>query len=119
KGHLAKNAIVAEPTWDKVVPAEGGLEWVRVTLIGRSGHAGMRYNDIFPQPEVPGRLLPAVNAIEIAARFLAALKEFEASRCRTNYHPLCPPGLSTINPGVIHGGVGIDEDGLPMIRTNP
>ncbi|WP_163847197.1 M20 family metallopeptidase [Pseudooceanicola aestuarii] len=119
KGHLAKNAIIAEPTWDKVVPAEGGLEWVRVTLIGRSGHAGMRYNDIFPQPDVPGRLIPAVNAIEIAARFLAALKEFEASRCRTNYHPLCPPGLSTINPGVIHGGVGIGDDGLPFIRTNP
>ncbi|GAA6203028.1 ArgE/DapE family deacylase [Aquicoccus sp. SU-CL01552] len=119
KGHLAKSAIIAEPTWDKVVPAEGGLEWVRVTLIGRSGHAGMRYNDIFPQPDISGRLLPAVNAIEIAARFLAALKEFEASRCRNNYHPLCPPGLSTINPGVIHGGVGIGEDGLPMIRTNP
>ena len=119
KGHLAKSAIIAEPTWDKVVPAEGGLEWVRVTLFGRSGHAGMRYNDIFPQPDVPGRLLPAVNAIEITTRFLAALKEFEASRCRNNYHPLCPPGLSTINPGVIHGGVGIGEDGLPMIRTNP
>lgn len=119
QGHLAKTAIIAEPTWDKVVPAEGGLEWVRVTLIGRSGHAGLRYNDIFPQPDVPGRLLPAVNAIEIATRFLAALKEFEASRCRNNYHPLCPPGLSTINPGVIHGGVGIGEDGLPLIRTNP
>ncbi|MGI3168581.1 M20 family metallopeptidase [Pseudooceanicola sp. C21-150M6] len=119
RGHLAKNAIVAEPTWDKVVPAEGGLEWVRVTLIGRSGHAGFRYNDIFPQPDVEGRLQPAVNAIEIATRFLMALKEFEAARCRTNYHPLCPPGLSTINPGVIHGGVGTDEDGLPLIRTNP
>ncbi|SDJ53531.1 M20 family metallopeptidase [Salipiger marinus] len=119
KGHLARNAIIAEPTWDKVVPAEGGLEWVRVTFIGRSGHAGMRYNDIFPQPDVPGRLVPAVNAIEIAGRFLLALKEFEASRCRNNYHPLCPPGLSTINPGVIHGGVGIDQDGLPSIRTNP
>ncbi|MDR6266779.1 ArgE/DapE family deacylase [Roseobacter sp. N2S] len=119
KGHLAKSAIIAEPTWDKVVPAEGGLEWVRVTLKGRSGHAGMRYNDIFPQPDVPGRLTPAINAIEIATRFLCALKEFEASRCRTNYHPLCPPGLSTINPGVIHGGVGIGEDGLPLIRTNP
>jgi len=119
KGHLARNAIIAEPTWDKVIPAEGGLEWVRVTITGRSGHAGMRYNDIFPQPIVKDRLVPAINAIEIAARFLAALKEFEASRCRNNYHPLCPPGLSTINPGVIHGGVGLDEDGLPLIRTNP
>ncbi len=119
KGHLAKRAIIAEPTWAKVVPAEGGLEWVRVTIIGRSGHAGMRYNDIFPQPHGPNRLTPAINAIEISTRFLYALKEFEASRCRNQYHPLCPPGLSTINPGVIHGGVGIGEDGLPLIRTNP
>lgn len=119
KGHLARHAIVAEPTWSKVVPAEGGLEWVRVTIIGRSGHAGMRYNDIFPQPHVPNRIQPAINAIEISTRFLYALKEFEASRCRNRYHPLCPPGLSTINPGVIHGGVGIGEDGLPLIRTNP
>lgn len=119
RGHLACNAIIAEPTWDKVMPAEGGLEWVRVTLIGRSGHAGFRYNDIFPQANLPGRLMPAVNAIEIAGRFLAALKEFEASRCRNHYHPLCTPGLSTINPGVIHGGVGLGDDGLPLIRTNP
>jgi len=119
RGHLAKSAIIAEPTWGMVQPAEGGLEWVRVTIIGRSGHAGMRYNDIFPQPHVPGRVTPAINAIELANRFLSALRDFEANRCRNNYHPLCPPGLSTINPGVIHGGVGIGADGLPLIRSNP
>ena len=119
KGRLASAAIVAEPTWGKVQPAEGGLEWVRVTLSGRSGHAGFRYNDIFPQPQVAGRLVPAVNAIELANRFLSALRDFEASRCRRLFHPLVPPGLSTINPGVIHGGVGLGEDGLPLIRSNP
>jgi acetylornithine deacetylase len=119
RGHLASGAIIAEPTWDKVIPAEGGLEWVRVTITGRSGHAGFRYNDIFPQPHVPGRLKPAINAIELATRFLNALRDFEQARCRNNWHPLCPPGLSTINPGVIHGGVGLGADGLPLIRTNP
>ena len=119
RGYLAKGAIIAEPTWGKVIPAEGGLEWVRVTITGRSGHAGFRYNDIFPQPQVEDRLQPAINAIELGARFLGALRDFEQTRCRNNYHPLCPPGLSTINPGVIHGGVGIGPDGLPLIRTNP
>ncbi|KAA9010338.1 M20 family metallopeptidase [Histidinibacterium aquaticum] len=119
QGQLAKGAIVTEPTWGMVQPAEGGLEWVRVTLFGRSGHAGFRYNDIFPQPDVDGRLKPAINAIELANRFLTALRDFEQSRCRNNYHPLCPPGLSTINPGVFHGGVGLGEDGLPQIRSNP
>ena len=119
RGLLAKGAIITEPTWDKVIPAEGGLEWVRVTITGRSGHAGFRYNDIFPQPQVEDRLMPAINAIELATRFLNALRDFEQSRCRNNWHPLCPPGLSTINPGVIHAGVGLGEDGLPLIRTNP
>lgn len=119
KGHLAKSAVIAEPTWSMVQPAEGGLEWVRVTLFGRAGHAGFRYNDIFPQPQTEGRLQPAVNAIELANRFLTALRDFEANRCRSRYHPLLPPGLSTINPGVMHAGVGLGEDGLPMVRTNP
>lgn len=119
RGLLARGAIITEPTWDKVIPAEGGLEWVRVTITGRSGHAGFRYNDIFPQADVPGRLQPAINAIELANRFLNLLRDFEQSRCRNNAHPLCPPGLATINPGVIHGGVGLGDDGLPLIRTNP
>lgn len=119
RGHLAKGAIIAEPTWGTVYPAEGGLEWVRVTLFGRSGHAGMRYNDIFPQRHTENRILPAINAVELANRFLTALADFERNRCRTKDHPLSQPGLNTINPGVIHAGVGLGEDGLPFIRTNP
>ena len=119
RGHMAGAALIAEPSWSQVQPAEGGLEWVRITLTGRSGHAGFRFNDIFPQPHLDGRLLPAVNAIELAVRFLNALRDFEAARCRNRYHPLVPAGLNTINPGVIHAGVGVAEDGLPAIRTNP
>ncbi|WP_210529698.1 M20 family metallopeptidase [Rubellimicrobium arenae] len=119
KGRLARAGIIAEPTWDAVMPAEGGLFWVRVTIRGRQGHAGWRFNEVWPQPEAADRLLPGVNAIELATRFLAALREFESIRCRTTYHPLVPPGLNTINPGVIRAGAGLGPDGLPVTMTNP
>lgn len=119
KGKLAKAAIVAEPTWGDVIPSEGGLFWTRVTIKGRQGHAGLRFNEVWPQRDLPGRTLPGVNAVELSTRFLAAMREFESIRCRTSYHPLVPPGLNTINPGVIRGGAGLGEDGLPIILTNP
>ena len=118
KGRLARHAIVAEPTWGNVIPAEGGLSWVRVTIFGRQAHAGWRFNSIWPQHDAPGRLEPGVNAIELASRFIQALREFEASRCRLRNHPLLPAGLATINPGTIHGGAGMGEDGNPAVMTN-
>ncbi|MCP4317822.1 MAG: ArgE/DapE family deacylase [Hyphomicrobiales bacterium] len=115
---LARRAIIAEPTWGNVVPAEGGLSWVRVTIFGKQAHAGWRFNSLWPQPHTEGRIEPGVNAIELANRFLNALRDFEASRCRDNWHPLTPAGLATINPGVIRGGAGMGEDGNPAIMTN-
>ena len=115
---LARRAIIAEPTWGKVVAAEGGLTWVRVTIFGKQAHAGWRFNSIWPQPHTEGRIEPGVNAIELANRFLNALRDFEASRCRDHWHPLTPTGLATINPGVIRGGAGMGEDGNPAIMTN-
>ncbi len=119
KGRLAKAGIVTEPTWGDVLPAEGGLYWVRVTIRGRQGHSGWRFNEIWPQPDVPGRLLPSVNAVELATRFLAALREFESIRCRTTWHPLCPPGMNAVHPGVVRIGAGLGSDGLPVTMTNP
>jgi len=118
KGRLAKHAIIAEPTWGNVIPAEGGLSWVKVTIFGKQAHAGWRFNSIWPQHDTPGRLEPGVNAIELASRFIQALRDFEASRCRTQNHPLLPAGLATINPGTIHGGAGMGEDGNPAVMTN-
>ncbi|CDX45464.1 Acetylornithine deacetylase or succinyl-diaminopimelate desuccinylase [Mesorhizobium plurifarium] len=118
RSRLAKSAIIAEPTWGNIVPAEGGLTWVRVTIFGKQAHAGWRFNSIWPQPHVEGRLTPGVNAIELATRFLMALRDFETSRCRDNWHPLVPAGLATINPGVIRGGAGMGPDGTPAIMTN-
>lgn len=119
RGRLARAGIITEPTWGSVVPAEGGLYWARVTIRGRQGHAGFRFNDIWPQREVPGRIRPAVNAAELAVRFLVAVREFESLRCRSTYHPMVPPGLNTISPGVIRVGAGLGPDGLPVIMTNP
>jgi len=119
KGHLGKTAIIAEPTNGTIQPAEGGLEWARVTINGRSGHAGWRFNEIWPQIHKEDKPVASVNAIDLAARFLVALKEFESSRCRRYSHPLAAPGLNTIQPGVITGGVGIDKEGNPAVLTNP
>lgn len=119
RGRLARAVLVAEPTWGDVLPAEGGLEWARVTIRGRAAHSAWRYNEIFPQRDEPGRLEPGVNAIELAMRFIEALRHYEAGRCRALSHPLLPPGMNTINAGVIRGGAGLGPDGLPVTMTNP
>ena len=118
KGYIAKHAIIAEPTWGDVIPAEGGLSWVRVTLFGKQAHAGWRFNSLWPQHNTEGRLEPGVNAIELSSRFIQALRDFESARCRNNNHPLMPAGLATINPGTIMGGAGLGEDGNPSVMTN-
>jgi len=110
---------VLEPTWGAILPAEGGLDWVRVTIRGRTGHAGWRYNEIFPQPDLPGRIVPGINAVELGNRFLSALREFERERTRRLSHPLMPPGVNTINPGIVVAGAGLGPNGLPAILTNP
>jgi acetylornithine deacetylase/succinyl-diaminopimelate desuccinylase family protein len=119
RGRLAKAAIIAEPTWGVVMPAEGGLEWVRVTIRGKNAHAGWRYNSIYPQRHEPGRIEPGVNAIELGMRFIQAMRELEREWGMRKYHPLMPPGLTTINPGAAIGGTGFGPDGRPELLTNP
>jgi acetylornithine deacetylase/succinyl-diaminopimelate desuccinylase-like protein len=118
RGLLASAAIIAEPSWGDVQPAEGGLEWARVTIRGRTAHSAWRYNEIYPQRQDPGRFEPGVNAIELAARFVEALRVYESGRTRAQSHPLLPPGMNTINVGVIRGGAGLGDDGLPIVMTN-
>jgi acetylornithine deacetylase/succinyl-diaminopimelate desuccinylase family protein len=119
RGRLAKAVLVAEPTWGDVLPAEGGLEWARVTIRGRTAHSAWRYNEIYPQRQEKGRLEPGVNAIEIAARFIEALRQYELDRTRANSHPLLPLGMNTINVGVMHAGAGLGANGLPITMANP
>ncbi|SPP98343.1 M20 family metallopeptidase [Bradyrhizobium vignae] len=119
RGYLAKAAIITELTMGDIQICEGGLEWIRITITGRQGHSAWRYNEIWPQRDAPERLRPAVNAIDIAGRFLEALRNFEYSRCRARQHPLLPPGMNTINVGAMRAGAGLGPDGLPLIMTNP
>ncbi|TCP55037.1 acetylornithine deacetylase [Tamaricihabitans halophyticus] len=112
--------IVGEPTEGQIMPCQPGLEWVRVTIRGRNAHAGWRYNDIYPQRDTPDRTRPGVNAAELAARFLTAVGQLERDwGCRKPAHPLLPPGITTINPGVVQVGSGIGANGLPVTMTNP
>ena len=119
RGYRADGIVVAEPTSGSIDAAEGGLSWVRVTIRGRSAHAGWRFAQIYPQADPNAENAEGVNAIEKGVKFVGALREFERDWARSRHHPLMPPGLATINPGVIMGGVGLGEDGMPMITSNP
>lgn len=120
RGRLASAAIIAEPTEGDIMTVEGGLEWVRVTIRGRNAHSGWRYRDIYPQPPGPGRDDAGVNAAELAARFIGAVGRLERDWGRTKpAHPLLPVGINTINPGVVHVGSGLNDEGLPAVMTNP
>ena len=120
RGARAAGLIVTEPTWGAVLPAEGGLEWVRVTVRGRNAHSGWRYNEIVPQPDTAGRLQPGVNALELATRFVTAVQQLERDwTTRKTAHPLLPPGSNTIHPGVMVCGSGLGSDGMPKLLGNP
>ena len=119
RGYRADGVVCAEPTGGQVEAAEGGLSWVRVTFRGRSAHAGWRFAQIYPQADPNAQNADGVNAIEKCVKFTAALREFEREWARSRFHPLMPPGLPTMNPGVIVGGVGLGDDGLPQITSNP
>ncbi|MDX6560638.1 MAG: formylaminopyrimidine deformylase, partial [Gaiellales bacterium] len=104
----AEAAIVLEPTAREIVTVEGGLEWVRVVVRGRTGHSAIRYRSVHA-----GGQGEAVSAIEKAVKLLAAVADLERHWAVHKVHPLMPRGITTINPGVIAGGSGGGADGLP------
>ena len=99
RGHRADAAIVLEPTAGAIMPVEGGVQWLRVVVRGVSGHSAVRYRSVHA-----GGQGTAVNAIEKAAKLLAAVQELERHWGNTKVHPLMPKGITTINPGMISGG---------------
>jgi acetylornithine deacetylase/succinyl-diaminopimelate desuccinylase family protein len=114
----AAGGIVTEPTWGKVLAAEGGLEWVRVVIPGKNAHSAWRYNAIYPQRNEPGRLEPGVNAVDYAARFIEQLRELERDWATTKSHPLLPPGVNTLHVGHVVAGAAPGPDGRPTILSN-
>ena len=119
RGYSADGVIVAEPTSGLIDAAEGGLSWLRVTIRGRAAHAGWRFAQIYPQQDPDAANSDGVNAIEKGVKFVQAVREFEREWAHSRHHPLMPPGITTINPGVMIGGVGLGQDGLPQITSNP
>ena len=119
RGYRSDGVIVAEPTSGRVDAAEGGLSWARVTIRGRAAHAGWRFAQIYPQADADAQNADGVNAIEKGVKFVQAVREFEREWAHSRHHPLMPPGITTINPGVIAGGVGLGDDGLPRVTSNP
>lgn len=112
RGYIADGAIVVEPTSLQINPVEGGLEWLRVVVRGVSGHSAARYRSVHA-----GGQGTAVNAIEKMAKILAAVQELERHWGNTKKHPLLPAGITTINPGVMLGGTGGGENGMPNVVT--
>jgi acetylornithine deacetylase/succinyl-diaminopimelate desuccinylase family protein len=108
RGYTADGAIFLEPTSLAVLPVEGGLEWLRLVVRGRSGHSAVRYKSIHA-----GGQGQAVNAIEKMVKLIGAIQELERQRGNRLVHPLLPKGLTTINPGVIMGGSGGGDGGVP------
>ena len=111
-GYRADAAIVVEPTDFAIQPVEGGLEWLRVVVRGRSGHSAYRYRSVHA-----GGQGVAVNAIEKTAKILAAVQDLERHWAVHKRHPLLPAGITTINPGVIIGGTGGGQNGVPNVLT--
>jgi acetylornithine deacetylase/succinyl-diaminopimelate desuccinylase family protein len=112
RGYRPDFAVVAEPTNMTIYPVEGGLEWLRVTIVGRSGHSALRYKTVHA-----GGQGTAVNALEKGAKILAAVQELERAWAVRKVHPLMPAGITTINPGVMAAGSGGGQDGMPNVMT--
>jgi acetylornithine deacetylase len=111
-GYVADAAIVVEPTGLTINPAEGGLEWLRLVVRGVAGHSANRYRTVHA-----GGQGVAVNAIEKMAKILAAVQDLERHWGNTKRHPMLPAGITTINPGVMIGGTGGGENGMPNVLT--
>lgn len=111
-GYVADAAIVVEPTGLTINPVEGGLEWLRLVVRGVAGHSANRYRTVHA-----GGQGAAVNAIEKMAKILAAVQELERHWGNTKRHPHLPAGITTINAGVMIGGTGGGENGMPNVLT--
>jgi formylaminopyrimidine deformylase len=105
RGYRADAAIVSEPTSRTsrlvVAPASPGMLYFRVSVEGRAGHPGIRYE--FVRAGGLGEEA-GVNAVEKGALMLSAIQRLEEQWGFTKKHPAFPPGFFTIHPGTIIGG---------------
>lgn len=112
RGYRPDFVICTEPTDLDIYPVEGGLEWLRVTIVGKAGHSALRYRSVHA-----GGQGDAVNALEKGMKVLAAVGELERAWAVRKVHPLLPKGITTINPGAMAAGNGGGKDGIPNNMT--
>jgi acetylornithine deacetylase len=114
RGYRPDFALVVEPTGNlQVMPVEGGLEWLRLTINGISGHSAWRYRSVHA-----GGQGTAVSALDKAMKLVNAIAELERMWALRKVHPLMPFGITTINVGAMAAGSGGGKDGLPNVLTN-
>ena len=111
--------LVAESSGGAIRPWAGGLEWVRVVVRGRNGHSSRRFASIYPSEAATTIPVRSVNAIELGARVLAAVRDLETHWGLTRRFPGMPVGMNTISPGAMVAGAGCGPEGLPTILGNP
>lgn len=114
RGYRPDFALVVEPTAPgTIMPVEGGLEWLRVTVTGVSGHSAWRYKSVHA-----GGQGTAVSAFDKAMKLVNAIAELERMWANRKVHPLMPKGITTINVGAFAAGSGGGKNGMPNIMTS-
>lgn len=114
RGYRPDFALVVEPTAGlAIMPVEGGLEWLRMTVTGVSGHSAFRYKSVHA-----GGQGTAVSALDKGVKLINAVAELERMWANRKVHPLMPAGITTINVGAIAAGSGGGANGMPNVMTS-
>ncbi len=92
---------------------EGGLEWLRITVRGVSGHSAGRYRSVHAGGQ--GR---AVSAFDKAVKIVNAVADLERMWAVRKVSPYLPAGITTINVGAMMAGTGGGKNGIPNVMTS-
>ena len=109
---LAAQASAAPSgTWRK--QEGGGLEWLRLTVRGISGHSAGRYRSVHA-----GGQGTAVSAFDKGVKLVNAVAELERMWAVRKVSPFLPAGITTINVGAMTAGTGGGTNGIPNVMTS-
>jgi acetylornithine deacetylase len=109
--------IGTEPTELRLLPAAPGLEHLRIEFEGVESHAGNRWKEIHAGGwREPGA---GVNAIEKCLFVMEQLRVLERRWGIERSHPLLPPGVNSLMPGLIEGAPGGGRSGRVNMHSNP
>lgn len=117
-GHTPDACVVGEPTrlqpgGNAIQVISAPVQWLRVTLRGRSAHSSLRHRWLYPG----GTPHLGVNAIEKGVELVRSLQQLERQWGAVKVHPLFPPGKFVLHPGIFHGAPdGLAIPALPAQR---